>query len=216
MDKKPRKDREKESRFNEILDTAEQIFAEKGYDLATMDEIARKAEFTKRTVYGYFPGKYELYSAVIVRAINIVIKLFKEAAENGEDGFEKVSAIGNAYVRFFEEYPMYFKIMSIKTDCDKQPGGKYSEEVISLNKDMFNLIVRCFETGRKDGSIRADINVPMATLHVISASNGILEMVTQVGDRFGEFFGMNASEFIQYSMDLIGESIRSDRKGETK
>jgi len=211
--KKPRREREKESRLNEIIDTAERIFAEKGYDLATMDEIAREAEFTKKTVYGYFPNKGELFAAVTVRAMNVLISFFKEAVSEGSNGFKKVTAIGMSYIRFYEEYPEYFKILSIRVNNEKVVEGDHSSEVLRLNMEVFTLITECFEIGRKDGSIRKDINSKMATLHVVSVSSGILEMVSSQRKNFKKYFGMSASEFINYSMDLIGDSIISGKRG---
>ncbi|HPY02391.1 MAG TPA: helix-turn-helix domain-containing protein, partial [Spirochaetota bacterium] len=47
---KSRREKEKELRRELILDAAEKVFINRGYDLATMDEIAASAEFTKKSV----------------------------------------------------------------------------------------------------------------------------------------------------------------------
>lgn len=51
MENLTRREREKLIREEEILSAAEKIFCEKGYDSASMDEIAIVAQFTKRTIY---------------------------------------------------------------------------------------------------------------------------------------------------------------------
>lgn len=215
MTKTSRKEREKELRLNGIIDAAERIFAAKGFDSATMDEIAREAEFTKRTVYGYFPGKAEIFAAVTSRALGILVSMFKDAATSGETGFERVSGIGRAYVSFFENYPDYFRILSCKANCDTA-SGKFVDEVKRLDEEMFGIITRSFESGRADGSIRKDLNPRIAALHVVSVSNGLLEMVSRFGGRIVKDFGISASDFIEYSMNLIGDSIRLITKGESK
>ena len=55
-----RKEREKEHRRNTILDAAEEVFFSKGINLATMDEVAERAELSKGTLYLYFKNKEEL------------------------------------------------------------------------------------------------------------------------------------------------------------
>lgn len=61
-----RRDRERLARRHAILDAARAVFAEKGYEQATLDEIADRAEFGKGTLYNYFEGgKQELLYAVI-------------------------------------------------------------------------------------------------------------------------------------------------------
>ena len=62
-----RKDKEKQIRSNDIIDAAERVFFLKGYDLATMDDVAKEAEFSKRTVYVYFNSKEQIYFEIMVR-----------------------------------------------------------------------------------------------------------------------------------------------------
>lgn len=54
-----RRDRERLARRRAMLDAALAVFAEKGYEGATLDEIAEQAEFGKGTLYNYFPGGKE-------------------------------------------------------------------------------------------------------------------------------------------------------------
>ncbi|HEX8299915.1 MAG TPA: TetR/AcrR family transcriptional regulator, partial [Rubricoccaceae bacterium] len=57
-----RRDRERLARRRAMLDAALGVFGDKGFDGATVDEIAERAEFGKGTLYNYFPGgKDELY-----------------------------------------------------------------------------------------------------------------------------------------------------------
>lgn len=53
-----------------MLDAALAVFADKGFEGATVDEIAERAEFGKGTIYNYFPeGKDELYTALFVERV---------------------------------------------------------------------------------------------------------------------------------------------------
>ena len=54
-----------EMRRQRILDTAEHIFTEIGYGAATMEEIARGAGMSKKTLYGVFSDKREVFTALI-------------------------------------------------------------------------------------------------------------------------------------------------------
>ncbi len=57
-----RRERERLARRSAMLDAALAVFGEKGYEGATIDEVAERAEFGKGTLYNYFPGgKDELY-----------------------------------------------------------------------------------------------------------------------------------------------------------
>ncbi len=61
-----RRDRERLMRRHAMLDAARAVFAEKGYEQATLEEIAERAEFGKGTLYNYFEGgKQEILYAVV-------------------------------------------------------------------------------------------------------------------------------------------------------
>src|ERR1043165_83245 len=53
-----------------ILDAAQQLFLEKGFRSASIDEIAELAPASKPTIYAHFPGKEALFAAVVARLTN--------------------------------------------------------------------------------------------------------------------------------------------------
>jgi AcrR family transcriptional regulator len=53
-----------------ILDAAQRVFLKKGYQNASLDEIAELAPASKPTIYAHFPGKEALFSAVVARHIS--------------------------------------------------------------------------------------------------------------------------------------------------
>ena len=74
-----RRERERLARRLAMLDAALAVFGEKGFDGATLDEIAERAEFGKGTLYNYFPGgKDELYRSLfeerVVRGLHEVVE----------------------------------------------------------------------------------------------------------------------------------------------
>lgn len=61
----PRKEREKLFKKHEILNASIRLFATKGFDKTTLDEIAAAAEFGKGTIYNYFSSKEEIFVAIM-------------------------------------------------------------------------------------------------------------------------------------------------------
>src|SRR6202795_2134769 len=53
-----------------ILDAAQQLFLEKGFRSASIDDISELAPASKPTIYAHFPGKEALFVAVVARTIN--------------------------------------------------------------------------------------------------------------------------------------------------
>lgn len=65
----PKWQRRSEERPREICSAALEVFAEKGFAAAKLDEIARRAGISKGTLYLYFADKAELFRAVVRSAI---------------------------------------------------------------------------------------------------------------------------------------------------
>ena len=76
---KPRWQRRKEARPEEIVVAALETFSEQGYAAARLDEVARRAGVTKGTIYLYFKSKEDLFQAVVRQTV--VTKLAKAEQE---------------------------------------------------------------------------------------------------------------------------------------
>jgi AcrR family transcriptional regulator len=74
------KARLREVRATLIMDAAEEVFIEKGYHEASMDEIAARAGVAKGTLYQHFPGKEDLVFALIERALDLFAQAVEQAA----------------------------------------------------------------------------------------------------------------------------------------
>ena len=76
-ERKGRKGRETAER---ILDVAEELFAEKGYEGATLREVASRVGIRTPSLYNHFDGKDSLYAAVLERGIGPVLRALGESA----------------------------------------------------------------------------------------------------------------------------------------
>ena len=81
----PRREREREAHRREILTAAERVFVAKGYEAATVEEIAREAEFATGTLYNFFSGKEEMFLAVADHILDIMIERFEREVAPWQD-----------------------------------------------------------------------------------------------------------------------------------
>ncbi len=95
-----RREEEKERRRAEILDAAEALYREKGWDAVTVDQVARSARLSRALVYVYFRDKGELLFAIGERAMLLLRDRFIAAAGQHSVGLHKVEAIGRAYMGY--------------------------------------------------------------------------------------------------------------------
>lgn len=77
-DKMTRKDRERLFKRNEILIAATKLFAVKGFENTTLDEIAEASEFGKGTLYNYFQNKEDILKATLENILEDYSKMLSE------------------------------------------------------------------------------------------------------------------------------------------
>jgi len=79
-----RKEREKFARQQEILKAARELFNLKGYHNATLEEIARHAEFGKGTIYNYFNSKEALFFGIIDQLASETLEIAQSSMESSK------------------------------------------------------------------------------------------------------------------------------------
>lgn len=77
---KPRWSRRKEARPAEIISAAIDVFAEKGFAAARLDEVAKRAGIAKGTLYRYFDNKNDMFRAVVQEAVAANLQQTEQAA----------------------------------------------------------------------------------------------------------------------------------------
>ncbi len=103
-----RRQEERDRRRAEIVDAAEALYAEVGWDAVTMDQVARRARLSRALVYVYFRDKSDLHLALVERALDTLRERFEAARAGKERGIDEVEAIGWAYQAYARELPHYF------------------------------------------------------------------------------------------------------------
>jgi AcrR family transcriptional regulator len=102
--KKKRLERERELRRAAIIETAMQFFIEDGYEQTMVDQIAKKAGYTKATIYNYFDSKDELFIAVLATTYENLFEVLDTYLRQPEIDYE-LRSMGDAYLTFVERYP---------------------------------------------------------------------------------------------------------------
>jgi AcrR family transcriptional regulator len=135
-----KKDVVTEFRTGEILQAAYHVFADRGYEQATMDEVAKAAGVAKGTLYLYYPSKQDIYTAALHRSA--VELAARTAAALGQAGTieQKLQAYIGTRLRYFEQHRDFFRIFDSEVGRCVRHGQKgrefeelYQEQVKALD-----------------------------------------------------------------------------------
>jgi AcrR family transcriptional regulator len=105
-------------RREQLLDIGRRLFAERGLDGTSIEEIAAQAGVSKPVVYEHFGGKEGLYAVVVDREVDRFVALATQLLR-GEDTMEKFEAAAVALLRYIEDNADGFRILV----RDSPPGS---------------------------------------------------------------------------------------------
>lgn len=195
---------EKERRRAAILDAAEALYAKEGWDLVTVDQVARGARLSRALVYVYFKDKEEILFAIGERAMGLLRDRFIEASATPKQGWEKVEAIGRAYMAYAFEFPHYFDFGSRFNARSGTPEPGSIEFACRMAGDeAIGVVVKAIECGISDGSIRPNIGDPtMLAVTLWSFTHGLIQLAMAKGTDMARL-GIGIPELSNYGFDLL-------------
>lgn len=212
-----RKRQEKEIRRNDIIDAAERVFFAKGFENASMDEVSREAEFSKRTVYIYFNSKEQIYFEIMIRGYRRLIEMIETGfqANPPKNALDELHSIFFTFFEFSKNDPEYFKaIMEYETkDSAGQPGVKDESkaECYRLGELIFGYLSRALQKGVVEGSLHSGLDTEQAALLLWACTIGIYNTGKKKGDYLKNYHGVDSSQFISDSFQLIMQLIGKNK-----
>src|ERR671921_2513623 len=108
------------ARRKQLLAAAQQIFVAQGYHAAAMDEIAERAGVSKPVLYQHFPGKLELYLALLDTHCDAIIAEVRDAMLATPDNKERVKGAVRAYFDFVDHESEAFRLV-FESDLRNDP-----------------------------------------------------------------------------------------------
>lgn len=97
-------------RREQLLDIGRSVFAEKGFEAVSVEEIAQRAGVTKPVVYEHFGGKEGLYAVVVDREMRTLLDRISEAL-SGDRARIKLEQAADAFLAYIEEEPDGFRVL---------------------------------------------------------------------------------------------------------
>jgi AcrR family transcriptional regulator len=101
----------KHERRRQLLDAALEVFVSQGYHAAAMDEIAEKAGVSKPVLYQHFPGKLELYLALLDQSVDELVEAVRQALRSTTDNKQRVAATFSAYFEYMDSEGQAYRLV---------------------------------------------------------------------------------------------------------
>ena len=149
-----RRERERETRRNQIMSAAKRIFSSKGFNRSTMEDIASDAELSPGTLYLYFKNKEELYASLTVEALQTLTKRLEEVNEKKDlNPEEKLMALTESLYESYEADPLTFiNMFHLQSSITlKNLSPELMSTIKKLSGSTLGACARVFEEGVNEG-----------------------------------------------------------------
>jgi len=146
-----RRDQEKQELRQAILTAAGELFLEQGYERFSLRKVAERIGYSPTTIYLYFRDKDDLLFTVVEEGYVRFSQQLAAAAEGQVDPWERLIALGRAYVAFGLEHPVYYQLMFMqRVDFLMQkPRGESQPRIAS-----FQILRQTVQQAIDDGILR--------------------------------------------------------------
>lgn len=168
--------KQKISKFHQdsILEAADALFSANGFDKTTVDEIAKKAEYSKPTVYAYFSSKEEIFACNLYRHLETFRNKIERAVSEGENVTESYLACCFETLDFKRYYPIYYAGMMGALDYGRNGLSEIGFKIRAIGAEINATVKKLFVQAERKGLLRADIDAESAYVYIWSCVNGIV------------------------------------------
>jgi AcrR family transcriptional regulator len=179
----------------QLLESALEVFVAQGYHAAAMDDIAERAGVSKPVLYQHFPGKLDLYLALLDASCDTIIDNCRRALESTHDNKLRVAATMEAFFEYVAGDTGAFRLV-FESDLTNEPAVR--EQVDRVTSECAAMIAHV---------IHDDTGLPGEPSRLLAVS---LVGMAQVSARFwlSEAGGIGKSDAAALVAGLAWRGIR--------
>lgn len=156
------------TRSAEILREAAKLFAVKGYDGTSVQDIAQAVGINKASLYHFFADKSQIHSTVVILALSRLIELVKEKLKSCPTASDKVEGFARAHAQYISEHSSLYFAAALGYHDLNDPAVKAK---VQRMRDCYEeTLRRIIREGIEAGEFR-ELDVKLAARAIISCMN---------------------------------------------
>lgn len=184
---------------NRIATEAEVLFAKKGIQNTTMDEIAKAAGYSKATLYVYFKNKEEIISFLALKSMHILRNTLIDALNVSGDSKKKFLAMCWALHDYQKEFPEYFdkSLSYISVDFDEEESS-FLKQAYIVGEEINTAISEYLKQGIEKQELEVQGSHFVMIFQIWGMLSGLLKLVSE------------KKEYLEIKSDITYEQFLED------
>jgi len=206
-----RRELERNTRQQFVLDRARHLFAKKGPENTSMEDIAAAADYTRRTLYSYFKSADEIRLLIVTEDLKNRWAVQQQRIAEVETGLAKLTVWAEALYDFCKANPHATQLQAYwdYRGLDRKRVSRESFKAFTaINDELAEGLRAIFRLGIHDGSMRPDLQVDMCISQFLYSLRSVIHRALSSTYSFASF---DTDEYLHHFLDLFSRSIYNPR-----
>ena len=199
-----------EDKRNLITSVALEEFSTANYDTASINQICRKSDIAKGSLYQYFTDKLDLYAYVMTLAIEAKITFFSAILDQFKTLtlMEQIHLLFMKGIEFAKDYPQY---AALGEQFSRENNEAAKSAVIKEGeKQSESLFIQMIEHVKSKGEIDSDVDTFALSMMLQSLNKAVNEyMLNKFGDISYKHFDEEANKLVNSLLSIIFNGIKN-------
>jgi AcrR family transcriptional regulator len=160
-----------QERRQEIVRVAANVFKEKGFAAATLNDIAGRLGTDRASLYYYVANKEELLQEIVRGVITENVAAAEKVQAQDGSGADKLAAlIEDMMLSFDRNYPHMYVYIEDFARISRQES-KWAKDILASTRRFEEIVVAILDEGQRDGSLRSDLANDLSALALFGMVN---------------------------------------------
>lgn len=184
-----------------ILEAAFEVFSNKGFHGARMEEIAEKAGVGKGTIYEYFKNKVHLFHEMLIMQIENYFGELEKGLDLQATAEEKMHNLIKRHVTFSQGLQSIVNKFMIESSSGMDADVDIKQRMMDTYNKKFQNIKSIIATGVKNGEFREDLDIDTLTVFFFGGLTGITNTMLMLN------LDLDPDEIAEKVMDFLTKGI---------
>lgn len=195
-----------------ILRHAAQVFAERGYEGASIRDISRSSRISLSGLYYYVKSKQEILYLIQIQTFKTILARLQESLRGVRDPSERLRVLVHNHLAYFLQHPTEMKVLAHEDDALE---GAYRQEVAEIKRKYYGIAIGIFEELRP-GDQKRGLTSRIAVLSLFGMMNWIHTWHKPQSDPQAEVLSRAMSEMFLHGVmngnhSLERRALRNER-----
>lgn len=189
------------------MDSAEKLFVQNGFENTSIDEVAKEAGLTKRTLYQYFESKEDLFYAVVLKGAKLLFSDYEKAMDSGNSTLEKIRLGNRVHLQFYMDHKGMFRLLNyMPANRKSSESSPHYRELKVLDEIRMKHYMKLVDKARADGSINSGLDTKKAVFFAFFSAFSLLYTVSSLN--MWDLLELDEKEFLNFSFDLVADALK--------